>query len=40
MAQLNNSSPDNEIKDLTAKYETSSVDIDNELAALKQSLGK
>ncbi len=40
MAQLNNSSPDNQIKDLTAKYETSSVDIDNELAALKQSLGK
>jgi phage shock protein A len=40
MAQLNNSSPENAIKDLTTKYETSSVDIDNELAALKASLGK
>lgn len=40
MAELNNSSPENELKDLTSKYETSSVDIDNELAALKASLGK
>lgn len=40
MAELNNSSPENSIKDLTSKYETSSVDIDNELAALKASLGK
>ena len=40
MAQLNNSSPENSIKDLTSKYDTSSTDIDNELAALKASLGK
>lgn len=40
MAELNNSTPENSIKDLTAKYENSSTDIDDELAALKQSLGK
>lgn len=40
MAQLNNSTPENSIKDLTSKYDTPSSDIDNELAALKASLGK
>ena len=40
MAQLNNSTPENSINELASKYETSSVDIDNELAALKASLGK
>lgn len=41
MAELNNSSPENSIKDLAAKYDsTSNPDIENELAALKSSLGK
>lgn len=40
MAELNNSSPENTIKDLAAKYNSSSPDIENELAALKQSLGQ
>lgn len=41
MAELNNSSPENSIKDLAAKYDSSSnPDIENELAALKSSLGK
>lgn len=39
MAELNKSSSDNTIKDLTEKY-TQNTDVDNELAALKQSLGK
>lgn len=40
MAELNNSSPENQISDLADKYETSSVEIDDELAALKASLNK
>ena len=40
MAELNKSTPENNIKDLTSKYDSSSTDIDNELAALKASLGK
>ncbi|WP_066712923.1 PspA/IM30 family protein [Clostridium sp. Marseille-P299] len=40
MAELNKSTPENNIKDLTAKYDSPSSDIDNELAALKASLGK
>ena len=39
MAQLNASSPDNDIKDLKEKYSLSS-DVDDELAALKATLGK
>lgn len=39
MAELNQSSSKNELKDLTKKY-TSNVDVDNELEALKASLGK
>lgn len=39
MAELNQSSAGNEIKDLTKKYSTS-ADIDNELEVLKASLGK
>ena len=40
MAELNRSTPENNMKDLTAKYDSPSSDIDNELAALKASLGK
>ncbi len=40
MAELNSSSPENQISDLADKYETSSVEIDDELAALKASLNK
>lgn len=40
MAELNNSSPENTMKDLAAKYDSTDPDIENELAALKQSLGK
>ena len=40
MAELNKSTPENNIKDLASKYDTPSADIDNELAALKASLGK
>lgn len=40
MAELNKSTPENNIKDLASKYDTPSTDIDNELAALKASLGK
>lgn len=39
MAELNSSSVDTNIKDLTEKYSQGS-DVDNELAALKASLGK
>lgn len=40
MAELNRSTPENNLKDLTSKYDTPSSDIDNELEALKASLGK
>ena len=40
MAELNRSTPENNIKDLTTKYDSPASDIDNELAALKASLGK
>lgn len=40
MAELNRSTPENNLKDLTSKYDTPSSDIDNELEALKISLGK
>ena len=39
MAELNQSSAESDIKDLTEKY-SRSTDVDNELAALKASLGK
>lgn len=39
MAELNRE-PKDDIEDLTAKYESSSTDVDDELAALKASLGK
>lgn len=39
MAELNASTPDNDIADLTKKYSTS-ADVEDELAALKASLGK
>lgn len=39
MAELNQSSVESDIKDLTAKY-SQGTDVDNELAALKASLGK
>lgn len=39
MAQLNSSTPDQAIEDLTRKY-ASDVNVDDELAALKASLGK
>lgn len=39
MAELN-SSPKDDIKDLTAKYSSNSADVDADLAALKASLGK
>ena len=40
MAELNRSTPENNIKDLAAKYSSPSSDVDDELAALKASLGK
>ena len=41
MAQLNKYDPDGDIKDLTSKYDSQpSSDLDDELAALKASLGK
>ena len=40
MAELNRSTPENNIKDLAAKYSNPSSDVDDELAALKASLGK
>ncbi len=39
MAELNASTPDSQIEDLKDKY-ASTTDVDNELAALKASLGK
>ncbi len=39
MAELN-AEPKDDIEDLTAKYDSSSADIDSELAALKAKLGK
>ena len=39
MAELN-SSPKDDIKDLTSKYSSNSADVDADLAALKASLGK
>ena len=39
MAELNRSSTDNTIKDLTKKY-TTDASVDDELAALKASLNK
>jgi len=40
MAELNRSTPENDIKDLAAKYSGPASDVDDELAALKASLGK
>lgn len=40
MAELNKSTPENSIKDLTAKYSNPNSNVDDELAALKASLGK
>ena len=39
MAQLNNSAPEKSIEELTRKY-ASDINVDDELAALKASLGK